>query len=285
MSASQYQQEISSDHHGLFVFVLDQSGSMAASWPGAESGEPKSEELANHVNQTLSELGSLSVKNGIYKRRGDVVLIGYGGKYASGESADGLFGGALSSKKKQAIPIPDIVDNPLRVHQDGQDEIYVWIEPHAHGGTPMAEGLRLAKSVIDAWVSSENHKDSFPPVVFNITDGAPNDASEALTAAREIQGITTNHGNALLISIHIPDSVKEAICYPSSKASLNGDKALELMFEMSSELPPQLYELAMGAGLPVAPASRLMLANATPDQVFQLMSFGTRGVAESIQEG
>jgi len=58
------------------------------------------------------------------------------------------------------------------------DEVMrVFVEPTASNGTPMAEAFKQAYTGVEKFIS--NHRDSFPPVVINITDGEPNDSINA----------------------------------------------------------------------------------------------------------
>ncbi len=47
----------------------------------------------------------------------------------------------------------------------------IWVEPHAAGQTPMCEALRRIRDLAAAWCAEAAHAASFPPIVFNITDG------------------------------------------------------------------------------------------------------------------
>ena len=52
----------------------------------------------------------------------------------------------------------------------------IWINPCSDGLTPMYEALELCKNKLEDWVFDK--QDSFPPMVFNITDGIPTDIAD-----------------------------------------------------------------------------------------------------------
>ena len=70
----------------------------------------------------------------------------------------------------------------------------------ADGQTPMCQVLRVAYQVTADFVSQ--HPDCFPPIVFNITDGAANDGDPSPGAA-SLRGIASSDGNVLLFNLHI----------------------------------------------------------------------------------
>ena len=52
------------------------------------------------------------------------------------------------------------------------------MEPEAAGQTPMCEALRRVRDIAAAWCADPAHAESFPPMVFNITDGEASDSDE-----------------------------------------------------------------------------------------------------------
>ncbi len=100
-----YTRKMGEDHPGLFVFLLDLSGSMKLAWPASSpsSGLIKAEFVANILNRTLREIGGLSLN----KRRCDVAVIGY----ESDEGATSLWAGKLAGR--DAVSIVEIVNNPV----------------------------------------------------------------------------------------------------------------------------------------------------------------------------
>lgn len=280
-----YTRKVGADHPGLFVFVLDRSGSMNTDWPGNTTGTPivKAEFLAEILNKVLREMGALSVKQGGISHRCDLALIGY-----EGSKAFSLWEGGL--KGRDVVGIPDVVDNPLgeftRTEQkpDGlggfnevEKRYKYWIEAAAGGNTPMAAALRKARELVEVWLEDPKHRDSFPPVVIHITDGMPtDDKKQALAEAQKIKDLETTDGKALLITIHVPDGYPSPILFPLDESHLPpADESAKFLFEMASVLPNEMYESAVGAGLPVKPGCRLMIMNADAYAVAKLVNWGS----------
>jgi hypothetical protein len=139
-----YEAQISRNSPTAFLFVVDQSGSMADKM---SSGKSKSEFVADALNRTLVNLVTRCTKSEGVRDYFEAGVIGYGGTGV----ANG-FSGPLGSKALN--PISAIEQNPARVEDrkkkmdDGAGGIVetsikfpVWFEPKASGGTPMREAL------------------------------------------------------------------------------------------------------------------------------------------------
>lgn len=279
-----YSRTVGQDHPGLFVFVLDQSGSMASKWMGDPSQNAiKAEALSDILNGAIREIGARSQKGGKPVHRCDIGLIGY-----EGRNVTSLWGGKIANK--DLVGIEEVTASALEEHSvkvkvpDGRggfvesdQTLQFWLKPKTGGGTPMAEGLSKARGMVETWLNSDpNHSDSFPPVVIHITDGMPNDDQAARIEAEKVRGLATNDGNVLLINIHVPDGIGYPILYPASEADLPPNSAeAKLLFDMSSNLPAEMYESAVGAGLPVKPGCKLMIVNANADSVATLIQWGS----------
>ena len=164
-----YRRTVGEDHPGLFVFVLDQSGSMGANWPGntASATLVKAQFLSNIINKVIREIGANAVTPARIKHRCDIALIGY-----EGGKAFSLWGKALQGR--DVVSIPDVVQNPLgtsTVKEQKPDPVEgvieverkfdYWIEPAVGGGTPMGQALGKAHQVIETWLQDAGHRDSF----------------------------------------------------------------------------------------------------------------------------
>lgn len=285
-----YQKQLGADHPGLFVFLLDQSGSMLAPWPGDNGSRPKATLVADIVNRTIKEISARCLKGERVSRRCDLILIGYG----DGATRT-LWSGNLSGH--DIVPIPDVADNPLRVHDmeqsidDGAGGILkvkvklpIWVEPAGSNGTPMEEALSLAYQLVEKWIA-DGHAKSFPPLVFNITDGVPNNPASAKHEADRLRTLKTDDGSVLLASIHIPDHFATMIAYPTSLTDLpSKDASAHLLFDLASTLPAELLSIALESQLPVSKDCKLMLANADAVSVIQFLNFGTLGTLGKIAE-
>src|SRR5262252_9014857 len=180
-----YQADISRSNPGCFLFLLDQSGSMADGFSGG-AGHSKADELATIINRLLASLVIRCSKDEGVRDYFDVGVIGYGARVA--HSLAGANGTPF-------VPISRLADEPLRVEDrvqkipDGAGGLVeqsvkfpIWIDPSADGGTPMTQALERGTTSLSQWVGV--HRGSFPPVVFNITDGEATDGDPSDSAAK-----------------------------------------------------------------------------------------------------
>ena len=152
-------------------------------------------------------------------------------------------------------------------------KVPVWFRPAAEYGTPMCEALAIASRSLLTW--TDNHPDSFPPIVINISDGAATDGDPE-PQALEIMNLATNDGNALLFNVHLSETAATPIQYPDGEDGLPDDLAKRL-FRMSSVLPEPSRELAASMDLQVSEHSRGFVFNANLESLVQFLDIGTRG--------
>jgi len=283
--AGLYLAEINRAYPGCILFLLDQSYSMKDLFAGATEVR-KANAAADAINKLLMDLVIRSTQNFGEGPRDyfDIGVIGYGGNSGVGP----CFGGALSGR--DLVPISELATNLLRVEErprtvgDGSGgevsttvRFPVWFDPVAHGGTPMAEAMQAARRILEPWVAA--HPRSYPPIVINITDGEPN-ASPA-EAARALTRLASDDGNVLLYNIHLSRLAVAPITFPSSPANLP-DKYATMLFEISSEVPPQIREELSVEGHPADPGARGFVFNADPGALIGFLDVGTRLAMEGV---
>jgi hypothetical protein len=110
--------------------------------------------------------------------------------------------------------------------------------------------------------------------VINITDGESTDG-DPTAEANALKALATNDGAVLLFNAHISARSTNAIEFPSSDGGLP-DQHAQLLFGMSSVLPPQMQSQARLEGMMVTELSRGFVFNAKMDQVIQFLDIGTR---------
>jgi hypothetical protein len=278
-----YTQSLSSENPGYILILIDQSGSMSSGFGGTTGGS-KAQECAKAVNRVLREIGLTCTAGSVIKNRCDISVLSYG---ASGNQAKNAFGGNLASKP--VVTMQELVNNCLRVDpvkmkiSDGagglvevDEQFPIWIDPIASGGTPMAAAFEMAYKLVDSWTKS--HHASFPPIVINITDGAPDSQSDAQVAASKLSNIGTSDGNTLILNAHISEGKAAKVQLPSSPSELPpGDGNAKFLFDISSELPPVMFERAGAVGYNnLAPGSRGFVYNADAETMIRLLDVGTR---------
>ena len=275
-----YQKTVGTPHPGLFIILIDQSGSMNVSFEG---GNSRAEVAALAVNRCIQSILQRCKQMEHTKDRCYVVVIGYGAPTvnpkAAGQNAYLIVGGKISEVEKQIIRTDEIKKN-AKVSDgagglmDGQKiiKLDIWVDPCVEGSTPMDEAFMKAEEFASKWVLE--HPDNFPPVVVNITDGEPNDPVAAEKAARSLMNVATSDGNLLLFNAHISNGQGKLVI-PSSESAIPSPLG-KLMFRLSSEIPASMIEIAKKVGFEDAKmGSRGLIINGEAGDMIQLIDFGS----------
>lgn len=275
-----YTAEISVSHNtpACFLFLIDQSGSMRDPW-GVDNKKPKCEAVATIINRLLDNLVIRCCKNEGVMDYFHVGVIGYG----PGNTAQFAWIGNLSNEK--LVPVSKLRDNAqiteVKKKVDAGDGTLIertvkmskWFDPVGKDGTPMEQAFKLAQGTLQDWIAE--HPNSFPPIVFNITDGQPNAPAQAETEARLLTHMATLDGNVLLFNLHISEKTGQEIIFPDSENNLPDDFAKRL-FRMSSILPEPFRKLAAKEEIAMAENGRGFLFNAESVNLIQFLDIGTR---------
>lgn len=272
-----YTAEISTSNPSCFLFLIDQSGSMDDPFGAGESQRKKADSVADAINRLLQNLVIKCAKSEGVRDYYYAGVLGYGAGVGP------AFAGSLSGK--QLTSISEIADNPARVEErtkkvdDGTGGLIdqtvkfpVWFDAVARGGTPMCDALRRAETILASWVA--DHPDCFPPIVINITDGESTDGDPS-TAADAVRRVSSNDGETLLFNVHLSSHSAAPIEFPDSESGLP-DKYAELLFRISSPLPPYMQNVARQEGYSVSDGSRGFVFNADMVSVIRFLDIGTR---------
>jgi hypothetical protein len=272
-----YSAEISRGNPSCFVFLIDQSGSMADPFGAGDGNQKKADGVADAINRMLQNLVIKCAKEEGIRDYFHVGVIGYGAQVGP------AFSGTLAGR--QLVPVSEVGNSPARVDQrtkkvpDGAGGLVdqsvrfpIWFEPVANAGTPMGQALGQAKSMVETWLSQ--HPGCFPPIVINITDGEANDG-DPTNAAEEIRKLKSNDGEVLLFNLHLSSQRGSQIEYPNSDAGLP-DKFAQQLFRMSSPLPEYMMNIAKKEGMNVSEGSRGFVFNADMVALIKFLDIGTR---------
>jgi uncharacterized protein YegL len=250
---------------GLVLILIDQSQSMTNPY-GRTS---KKDFAALAVNRCIYEIMNACQAGEMVKDRCTIGVIGYG------KVTEVLVGGKPSElealvQRIQVLrkKVPDGAGGLTEIDQ----KLPIWVEAQADNGTPMEEAFDLATQLIQAWISENPH--NFPPIVINITDGEPNNRSQAETAARRLLSLATSDGNVLLLNAHIADAAAQEIKLPSNENGLPNDFA-RLLYQISSVLPQPLLREARNAGFEPDDNARGFVMNAGAETLTKLLVFGS----------
>jgi von Willebrand factor type A domain len=272
-----YTAEISRTNPSCFLFIVDQSGSMADCYLSVN--KPKSEALADVINRMLQQLVIKCAKSEGVRDYYRVGVLGYG---ATGVST--AFGGNLAGN--DLVPISVIANNPARIEErikkvpDGAGGLVetkvkfpIWFDPASKGGTPMTEAFRKANSIISDWLKS--NPNSFPPVVIHITDGESTDG-DPTEEMKKITCQTSNDGNVILFNLHTNARSSNPISFPGPEFQLP-DQYAEMLFNGSSLLPNFMRTVASNEfGISLSDESRAFVLNGDIDLIITAIEIGTR---------
>jgi hypothetical protein len=269
-----YGKEISRENPTCFIFLIDQSGSMSDNL-GGDSGKKKANAVSDAINRLLMEIALKCTKDDGIRDYIYVSVIGYG------KSVGPAFAGPLANK--DLIPISEIANNPAKLIDRPKDDgagglvnvrFPEWFFPVADGVTPMCEALSYAKQLlVNQWLP--NHPDSFPPLIINITDGESTDG-DPLDNAEEIKNLPTADGNVLLFNVHLSSKPANPSIFSDNQENLP-DEYAKLLFSMSSNLTPQMQELAKKMGYSeISSASKGFVYNAEIVSLIHALTIGTR---------
>ncbi len=261
-----YNAPIGTPHPGCFVILVDQSYSMNGQW---ETGT-KAEIAALIVSRMIRELGLACDTSTEIKDRCHVSVIGYGNQVEC--LIDGMISEVYLSPiatQKGTRLLPDGAGGVVEIETD----IPIWLQPMADNGTPMHTAFEYAAEVAEKWCSE--HPNNFPPVVFNITDGAANQPGLTIDAAEKTMNIQTEDGNVLVFNVHIAGGRNNEVIFPHNPAPFADDILAEFLFAISSVLPEPLRREAKSQGFDPQPDARCFGYNVCEVKLIQMLKFGT----------
>ncbi len=271
-----YAAEISRSNPTCFLFLVDQSGSMADRF-GADLSRTKAQGVADAINRLVQTLVFRCAKGAYILDRYHIGVVGYGAEIGLGFTGD-LAGEVLR-------PVSEIGNHPLRIEDrvkrvdDGAGGLLeqsvkfpIWFDAVADGRTPMCEALRISHQVTTEFVTE--HPTCYPPIVINITDGVASDGDPE-PMATAVRGVASQDGNVLLCNVHISARGESPILFPVDESVLSNDHARRL-FRMSSTLPPPMLHQARILETSVAEGARAFAFNADMVSVAMFLDIGTR---------
>jgi hypothetical protein len=224
--------------------LIDQSGSMDDPW-GAGAGK-KANGVAEIVNKTLRTFTLICRRGADIKPYFEVGVIGYGEN-----TAGPIFGGALAGRV--IVPILDIARAARVEERTGSEgekiKSPVWVDPVAHGMTPMCKALALAEQELSGWIAA--HPGSFPPMIMNVTDGEASDG-DPTAPAEALKALHTDDGPALVMNCHISSLAAQSVMFPNSVEAMP-DQPAKTLYAMSSVMPDEMIKMAQDAGVDAVP--------------------------------
>lgn len=236
-----YTQAITRQHRTACFLLLDLSGSMRELIDHNGHRVQKCEVVVNAVNKIIRELYMRAMRNNEVRDYYDIAVVGY-----SSERVFSLLGGDLDdpfvSITKMGVDFK--CKTPLSIDSDDSSTIEVISE----GSTPMYEALYYTYNAMRNWCAREENKDSFPPMIWNITDGHPTDCDldSIVEIAKRIKATSTNDGEVLLINIHLEDGehTLRTIFPTDEEVASHHDAYVRMLGYASSTIPGSFEPLA-----------------------------------------
>ena len=277
-----YTAEISRSNPTAFLFLIDQSGSMAD--PVGQTKMSRAQFVSDALNRVVVNLIARCSKAEGVRNYFEIGAIGYGGAHV-GNALKGPF------EKSTFHPISAFEKHPLSVEQrrqkipDGAGGIIeqtiqfpIWFTPHADGGTPMRKAIRMAAEALAVWC--DEHPESYPPTVLHVTDGEPSDGDPE-PVAEQLRQIGTEDGDTLLFNLHSGQGKGMPLKFADDENKVL-DPYGKSLFRMSSLLPDVVAQAAREKGYQVSPASRGFFFNVEPVEVVEFFDIGTRASSQSL---
>lgn len=279
-----YSARITRQNPTAFIFLIDRSGSMEERMTFGDTVVTKAEAVATVTNMLIRELINRCRKEDGIMDYFEIAAVGY-----SGDRAEMLLGTDNALVKPSALAHANVrkkmVSREL-VLPDGtsvisNSEIKYWIEPGCEGNTPMRSALEKALALASRWCRKPGNRSSYPPTVFNITDGEATDGDyDMLTElASEIKSLGTDDGNVLLMNINISSGLQDAtVLFPDSKNDIPASRYADMLYDMSSVMPAEYDESILAIKNGGRPPFRAMGMNTSASGLIDMMNIGSRSI-------
>lgn len=246
----------------------------------------KADAVAIVCNYIIDELLARATRGGEVRNYYDIAVIGYNGHDVLPMIPENVNEFISISTLATRAPMPREYRFDQRL-DNGQSTtasfvLRDWIKPVTEDFTPMHTALTHIQGMVSRWCSKIENLDSFPPIVFNITDGECNDATsdELIKAARSITQTGTNDGNTLLINIHLSSSPNSQSEIFPSDADYHAESEYQMtLYRMSSLMPrtmePIIEEIGTHRG---KGPYRGMAYNITPSELLAILNIGSESI-------
>lgn len=276
---------ISRNTPGCIILLVDCSNSMNHRLGGAS--EARRVVVARSINGILRTLERLALRDEGVQPYFDVAVLGYGLGDGTevlsmiGDDAGGLYSIADLSERPTAEetevaqvrrPSGEVVSHTVRQK--------VWVKPKANqrGRTVVARAFSRARELASAWV--DEHGNSQPPIIVNITDGGYDHDENPQATIRSIQEIATEGGNAVVFNCHLSDTRahslhRGALLFPTDDEAARFPPVMRALHEQSSVLPDAMRRRAQEMGYRVVGGARGYVYNADAVVLMDFLEIGT----------
>lgn len=256
-----YEAEITRDNPGCFLFLIDQSGSMADKIADKSDGKTKAQGVADAINDLLHDLIAKCTGPDGVRDYFHVGVIVYADKVGP------AFTGALANH--DLVPLSELAKYRSGGTPNEKAGLPISFGPVAEGDTHMCAALKHAYGVLGEWVL--RHPSSYPPIIINITDGEATDGNP-IEPAHHLASLSTKDGNVLIFNCHISARKDKPILFPHDAKAVPAYGPR--LFQMSSILPPRFRETAKNLGFDVDNDTRGFAFNAELNDLVKFLDLG-----------
>jgi len=233
-----YERKVERAHPALIVMVLDDSGSMSTNMTG--TSDTRYDWVERYSRIILKELLERSMDvtgtTQTVRPRYYLDVVKYGSTVEPWQN--GSEGGAEL----------DIGEAAKKLSDNGSFGLGANL-----GGTDTAAAFQRALERIERALQKERFKDSFPPIVFHLTDGESHTDAEPI--ARQIMGLSSTDGNVLVVNGYIGTSTnlnyKDPNDFPGylDEQEVGSSPDNLRLFRMSSVMPNTMRENLVNDGI------------------------------------
>jgi hypothetical protein len=249
----------------------------------------KAEVVSMVVGRLIDELILRSHRDNGYRHYYDIALIGYSGEEAYSLLGNEIMFHPITLLAGRDVPTTDYALGYKTLNSGThtfREKVSLWFEPVAHGATPMYKMICSVTELVEEWCARDENRDSFPPLVFNITDGEASDASDDMlrAAAHRLQRTGTTDGKTLFVNVHISSDTNHApILFPNIHEVPLYVRHAHLMMDMSSVIPEALHPYIRECRNSIAnPPYIAMSYNASMSELVAMLNIGSRSLVVGL---
>ena len=246
-----YDTPITHLHRTAFIIAIDCSTSMQMRIKFNHLQMSKADAVAIVCNYILDELLARATRNDKVRNYYDIGVVQYSGDGIVDilpDAIDGLTPIDILAKYQPPQKLYCFLTDPECEEYMTTIKYHIgeWITPTAHGRTPMYEALHHVYDIVEKWCARPENCESFPPIIFHITDGCYSDGSmdDILTISDRIKSLGTANGNVLFVNIHLStDQSPTYTLFPPDREFTSPDRFKLMLFNMSSIMPKSMEPL------------------------------------------
>lgn len=281
-----YRQPITHKQRAAILFLIDCSLSMLQPGRVRALAMAKHKIVALMCNLMIDEFVIRASRNGAVNNYYDIAAIGYTGDGVVSLLPGNSNGFTSVERLSELIPAIKTINIAHQANGEAPVEIPItlheWIAPEPFGNASMVEGLVEAYMLIDKWCHMPDNRDSFPPIVFHVTDGAYNqrDRDDIIDITSRLKSVNTSDGDCLLFNILLTSEEDSySVSFPTNRGFNRKSSEARLMFETSSMVPKSLESfIAFMLDIKRSGPYRSLLVNSSACELISILNIGTESV-------